>query len=124
MQPLQRCRPGQADSIIGTNEALTNSSATPKPQASIPAQQSSTFTVAGPLSPDITTAVVRYSIGGKSCVFRTTFINTIVPGGLGSGSLNKCLTRTIRSAGNKPAWQPSTSTAKAPIRSRAFLSSN
>lgn len=76
-------------SVIGNNEALTNSSATPKPQERIPAQQSSTFTVKGPLSPDITTATVRYSIAGKTCVFRTTFVNTIVPGGLGSGTLNK-----------------------------------
>lgn len=76
-------------SMIGNNEALTNAGATPKPQERIPAQQSAVFTVAGPLSPDITSAFVRYSIGGKTCVFRTTFVNTIAPGGLGSGTLNK-----------------------------------
>lgn len=76
-------------SMIGNNEALTNSSATPKPRDTILPQQSNTIAVVGPLSPDITTAILRYSIGGKTCVFRTTFVNTIVPGGLGSGTLNK-----------------------------------
>lgn len=75
-------------SMIGNNEALTNASATPKPKDSILPNQAFTFVVTGPLSPDITTAFVRYAIDGKSCVFRTSFVNTIAPGGLG-GTITK-----------------------------------
>ncbi|MFV3403303.1 MULTISPECIES: hypothetical protein [Pseudomonas] len=77
---------GTADakySVIGNNEALTNSSATPKPKDSIAPNQAFTFVVTGPLSPDLTNAFVRYAIGGKTCVFRTAFVKTIAPGGLG-----------------------------------------
>lgn len=76
-------------SVIGSGEALTNAGASPTPAKTINPRESANFVVVGQLSPDITTAFVRYSIGGKTCVFRTSMINTIVPGGLITGTVLK-----------------------------------
>ncbi|QXH35707.1 hypothetical protein [Pseudomonas muyukensis] len=76
-------------SMVGNVEALTNAGATPKPADVIRPKEASTFVVRGALSPDMTTAVLRYKIGAKTCVFKTAFVNTIVPGGLGSGTIKK-----------------------------------
>lgn len=41
------------------------------------------------ISPDANAATVRYTMGGKTCVFGTTFVNTVIGGGLITGSLTK-----------------------------------
>jgi len=53
-------------SVSGTNEALTNANANPKPTDTIDPQQSSYFEVRDQRNPAIATAVIRYSIGGKN----------------------------------------------------------
>lgn len=76
-------------SIAGSGGAITTASAVPTPENVIPAKGYDKFVVRGDLSPDITTVFLRYSIAGKTCEFRTSMINTIVPGGLLTGTLVK-----------------------------------
>lgn len=66
-------------SVSGTNEALTNANANPKPTDTIDPQQSSYFEVRDQRNPAIATAVIRYSIDGKTCVFSTFYMNPKIP---------------------------------------------
>ncbi|ATO35617.1 hypothetical protein [Dickeya dianthicola] len=74
---------------ITNNEISTNAIANPKPTTQVAAKNSITYTVQNTISPDANAAVVRYTIGGKTCVFSTTFINTIIPGGAFTGKILK-----------------------------------
>ena len=60
------------------NEISTYSFASPKPAANVPAGSITTYTVTSTLSTDINYAYVRYSIGAKTCEFKTTFLNKLV----------------------------------------------
>ncbi|WP_458128779.1 hypothetical protein [Pseudomonas sp. Z2-11] len=66
-------------SVIGNNEALTNANAQPKPEDTIKPQQSSSFEVRDQRNPAIATAVIRYSVDGKTCVFSTFYSNPKIP---------------------------------------------
>ncbi|MGM3226080.1 hypothetical protein [Dickeya zeae] len=74
---------------ITNNEISTNAIASPKPLSQIAAQDLNVYRVQNTISPDANAAVVRYTIGGKTCVFSTTFINTIVPGSALTGKILK-----------------------------------
>ncbi|MEI7368511.1 hypothetical protein PJ912_09130 [Pectobacterium colocasium] len=68
--------------VITNNEVSTNASASPKPATTVPAKGSDIYRVQNVISPDANAAIVRYTMGSKTCVFGTTFVNTIIPGGL------------------------------------------
>lgn len=74
---------------ITTNEVSTNAIASPKPDSTVDAQSFDTYIVQNMISPDANAAVVRYTVGRKTCVFSTTFINTIVPGSALTGKILK-----------------------------------
>ncbi|UCZ77040.1 hypothetical protein LHK94_08775 [Dickeya zeae] len=74
---------------ITNNEISTNAIATPKPTTQVAAQNSVNYSVQNTISPDANVATVRYTIGGKTCVFSTTFLNTIVPGSALTGKILK-----------------------------------
>lgn len=76
----------QADS---TNSVQTKAHAQPEPSAAVDALQSNSYTVQNPAFPDITTASMRYTIGNKTCNFTTSYLNTIAPGGLFTGTTNQ-----------------------------------
>ncbi|SLM61316.1 MULTISPECIES: hypothetical protein [Dickeya] len=74
---------------ITNNEISTDAIANPKPSTQVEAQTTSFYRVQNTLSPDVNAAVVRYTIGRKTCVFSTTFVNTVIPGGLFTGTIAK-----------------------------------
>lgn len=75
--------------IVTHNEFSTNASASPRPQAIVKPQGYNKYTVQNIISPDANTATVRYTIGSKTCVFGTTFINQISGGALLPGGPTK-----------------------------------
>ncbi|WP_165830281.1 MULTISPECIES: hypothetical protein [unclassified Pseudomonas] len=72
--------------VITQNEALTYAHSTGRPDANVAAGDTNTYNVQIPLNPDANAANVRYTIGNKTCVFTTTFINQVAPGGLFPGA--------------------------------------
>ncbi|MCI4238432.1 hypothetical protein [Dickeya dianthicola] len=74
---------------ITNNEISTNAIASPKPDNAVSPQSSDNYAVQNMISPDANAAVVRYTMGRKTCVFSTTFINTIIPGGAFTGKILK-----------------------------------
>ncbi|ACS87782.1 hypothetical protein [Musicola paradisiaca] len=76
-------------SAVTSNEVSTNANASPKPEVSVPAKESDKYYVQNPISDDANAATVRYTIGKKTCVFATTFVNTVIPGGLITGTVTK-----------------------------------
>lgn len=62
-------------SILGTNESITNTNASPKPVVTVLKGAADSYTVSSQLL-NVTFANVRYTIGTKSCVFLTTFVAT------------------------------------------------
>lgn len=71
-----------------STSAMTQAHASPTPELLIKGKGSDEFRVTNPALPDVTTASLRYTIGNKTCEFRTSYIRTIAPGGLFSGKLN------------------------------------
>lgn len=67
---------------VTSNENSTYVNASPKPVASVTAGVSDSYVVTYLTSPDVGGAYVRYTMGGKTCVFGTTFLNEIIPGGI------------------------------------------
>lgn len=78
--------------IITANETSTYVNASPKPAATVAAGQTNTYVVTSLLSPDVNFANVRYRIGTKECVFGTTFVNALQPGGAKIPTWNKTAT--------------------------------
>ncbi|MGM3191136.1 hypothetical protein ACS25B_09470, partial [Dickeya dadantii subsp. dieffenbachiae] len=54
---------------ITNNEISTNAIASPKPDSTVDAQNFDTYIVQNMISPDVNAAVVRYTMGRKTCVF-------------------------------------------------------
>jgi hypothetical protein len=75
--------------IVTNNEVSTNANASPKPATTVPAQGTNTYTVQNPVSPDANATTVRYTMGSKTCVFGTTFVNQISGGVLLPGGPTK-----------------------------------
>ena len=67
--------------IITSNESSTYANASPKPLTTVKAGIPNTYQVTSLISPDVNYANVRYRIGAKECVFGTTFVNALQPGG-------------------------------------------
>ncbi|MBY0575166.1 MAG: hypothetical protein K2P67_01005 [Gallionellaceae bacterium] len=67
--------------IITTNENATYANASPKPAPTVLPSGTNIYTVTSLISPNVNYANVRYKIGAKECVFGTTFVNALQPGG-------------------------------------------
>jgi hypothetical protein len=78
--------------LITANEISTYANASPKPVASVAAGQTDVYNVTSLISPDANYAVVRYRMGTKECVFSTTFVNALQPGGFKVPTWNKSAT--------------------------------
>ncbi|MGH8385002.1 MAG: hypothetical protein ACRESJ_05835 [Pseudomonas sp.] len=81
-----------AYSKVSANENSTYVNARPKPLTLINAGETNTYTVQSQISPDSNYASVRYKIGSRTCVFTTTFVNAIGPGGVKTPRWNKSQT--------------------------------
>lgn len=68
--------------IVTSNESSTYQIASPKPAQEVPAGGAIGFTVQRTVSPDVNAAMVRYTIGQKTCAFGTTFQMRVLPGGI------------------------------------------
>ncbi len=75
--------------IITSNEASTFVNASPKPATTVAPAGSNTYNVTSLISPDANFAIVRYKMGTKECVFGTTFVNALQPGGFKIPQWNK-----------------------------------
>ncbi|WP_166360699.1 hypothetical protein [Pseudomonas akapageensis] len=76
---------GAADALykpVTKNELSTQLNAKSKPHASVKSGGVDSYTVQSNISPDANYASLRYTIGGKTCIFHTTFV--AAPGALGS----------------------------------------
>lgn len=60
--------------IVGDNESSTSQYARPAIKMTVPPQSASVFSVQRIISPDTNSAIFRYTMGAKTCVFGTTFI--------------------------------------------------
>ena len=78
--------------IITSNETSTYANASPKPATTVKAGINNSYTVTSLISPDVNFANVRYKIGSKECVFGTTFVNALQPGGYKIPQWNKTAT--------------------------------
>ena len=78
--------------IISTNEAATYANASPKPAATVAAAGTNVYSVTSLISPDVNYANLRYKIGTKQCLFGTTFVNALQPGGAKIPQWNKTAT--------------------------------
>ncbi|UFH50619.1 hypothetical protein [Pseudomonas sp. KNUC1026] len=67
--------------VITQNEALTYAHATGRPKTELGAGETDKYYVQIPINPDANAANVRYTMGNKTCVFMTTFVNQVAPGG-------------------------------------------
>ena len=67
--------------IVTSNESSTYANASPKPATTVSKLGSNSYAVTSLISPDVNYANVRYKIGSKTCVFSTTFVNALQPGG-------------------------------------------
>nr|WP_319527484.1 hypothetical protein [Pseudomonas laurentiana] len=82
-----------ASYIVETsNEASTNLNAAPKPAVTVNAGVADTYAVQSNISPDSNFASVRYKVGGKTCAFTTTYVNTYNSSGIKVPSWNKTST--------------------------------
>lgn len=78
--------------IETSNEASTNVNASPKPAALVDYGGADTYYVQSNVSPDTNFAAVRYKVGGKTCAFTTTYVNTYNSSGIKVPSWNKTST--------------------------------
>lgn len=75
--------------VIGSNEASSYANAVPKPAATVPKSGSDVYVVTSLINPDVNFANVRYRIGSRQCVFGTSFVNALKPGGYKVPQWNK-----------------------------------
>lgn len=68
--------------MVTSNETSTYQIASPKPAQGVPAGGQINFNVQRVVSPDVNAAMVRYTIGRKTCAFGTTFQMRLLPGGI------------------------------------------
>ncbi|MGJ7547182.1 hypothetical protein [Pseudomonas alloputida] len=68
--------------MVTSNESSTYQIATPKPANKVATKMQTTFDVQRVVSPDVNAAMVRYTLGGKTCAFGTTFQMRVLPGGV------------------------------------------
>ncbi|OSN03108.1 hypothetical protein AU510_15680 [Lonsdalea britannica] len=75
--------------MVTANEYSTNANSTPTPKTKVFSQSTDSFIVQNKITADANAAIVRYTMGSKTCVFGTTFVNQFMSGGLFSGSIAK-----------------------------------
>lgn len=68
--------------LVTSNESSTFQIANPKPREKVDAGSVTSFRVQRVVSPDVNAAMVRYTIGSKTCAFGTTYQMRILPGGI------------------------------------------
>lgn len=68
-------------SAVTNNEVSTHINATPKPAVVVNAGESNTYYVQSNVSPDVSYASLRYTMGDKTCNFLATFVATPGPQG-------------------------------------------
>ena len=68
--------------LVTSNETSTYQIANPQPSKTIQAGSSTSMRVQRVVSPDVNAAMIRYTIGGKTCSFGTTFQMRTLPGGI------------------------------------------
>ncbi|MBV4543245.1 hypothetical protein [Pseudomonas vlassakiae] len=68
--------------LVTSNETSTYQIANPQPTKTIQAASSTSMRVQRVVSPDVNAAMIRYTIGGKTCAFGTTFQMRTLPGGI------------------------------------------
>ncbi|AXO89711.1 hypothetical protein DZC75_17485 [Pseudomonas parafulva] len=68
--------------VVTSNESSTYQIASPKPSDKVASQGATLFRVQRVISPDVNAAMVRYSIGSKTCAFGTTYQMRTLPGGI------------------------------------------
>ena len=71
--------------IVTSNESSTYANASPKPATTVSKLGSNSYAVTSLISPDV-------KIGSKTCVFSTTFVNALQPGGYKIPQWNKTAT--------------------------------
>lgn len=74
---------------VTNNEVSTYADARPAPKKIVDPGDSNSYRVQNQISPDANAAVVRYTMGSKTCVFGTTFVYAIGGGSLITGGLTK-----------------------------------
>ena len=79
-------------STTNSNETSTYTNASPKPKTEVEAGKSDSYKVQSNISPDANYAIVRYSIGSKTCVFNTNYVNTLNASGVKVPKWNKSAT--------------------------------
>lgn len=68
--------------IVTSNESSTYQIANPKPDQKVDPGATTYAKVQRVVSPDVNAAMVRYTIGSKTCAFGTTFQLRALPGGI------------------------------------------
>ncbi|WP_240791751.1 MULTISPECIES: hypothetical protein [Pseudomonas] len=68
--------------MVTSNESSTYQIADPKPDQKVDAGAMTYAKVQRVISPDVNAAMVRYTIGSKTCAFGTTFQMRMLPGGI------------------------------------------
>ena len=68
--------------LVTSNESCTYQIAVPRPAQEMAPGTVSTFGVQRVVSPDVNAAMVRYTMGRKTCAFGTTFQMRLMPGGI------------------------------------------
>lgn len=68
--------------LVTSNETSTYQIANPRPAQQIVPGAVDAFGVQRVVSPDVNAAMVRYTMGSKTCAFGTTFQMRLMPGGI------------------------------------------
>lgn len=78
--------------VVTSNEVSTQLNARSSIDRKVDAGASNTYTVQSNVSPDTSYATVRYVMGGKTCVFSTTFSKLPAAGGIRVPKWNRTAT--------------------------------
>lgn len=102
--------------IVTANESSTYQVANPKPREKVEANTSILFRVQRIVSPDVNAAMVRYTMGSKTCAFGTTFQMRMMPGGIKQPQW----TKTATPSGGATCSATITSTAGLQLEGRIY----
>ncbi|MFP1842810.1 hypothetical protein [Lonsdalea quercina] len=75
--------------MVTTNEFSSYGNSTPKPKTTVLPQSTDIFIVQSKIIADANAAIIRYTMGSKTCEFSTTFLNQFIGGGLIPGARSK-----------------------------------
>ncbi|WP_254900227.1 hypothetical protein [Lonsdalea iberica] len=100
---------------VTANEFSSYANSTPKPITTIRSQKADTFVVQNNITADANAAIVRYTMGSKTCVFGTTFLNQVVGGGRISDGIAKAPKWTKTATASDGAICTATTKSQDPI---------